>query len=329
MTDVRDHTVVFLVGAPRSGTTYLQNLLGAHPRVVTTQETDLFTSYIPSLREHWNRQLPQDPDQWLRIRHKGLPAVLTESEFDDIVAEVVKRVYDATLALKPGASIILDKTPHNSHFAATIQRYVPRARFIHIIRDGRDVISSQLRAARGWGWSWAAPSAEAASMRWRRDIVASRAIAQTTAPYLEVRYEDLAGEEGPAVLRQAIQFCGLDATPDEVARIHASFTLSEERPPSSSLAWGGEVVRRLGHAPPEPPGFAGEGGIGTWRRDLDERARIVIEHRVGDLLLALGYTKSPDWVGSTRLRRAVVAGTLLFGAMARRGRRELAQIIQV
>ena len=51
--------LVLLVGAPRSGTTWLQTMLGAHPDVVTPQETDLFSRYLAPLDDagaHQSRQ---------------------------------------------------------------------------------------------------------------------------------------------------------------------------------------------------------------------------------------------------------------------------------
>ncbi|MER3452771.1 MAG: hypothetical protein C4344_03635, partial [Acidimicrobiia bacterium] len=42
---------VFLIGAQRSGTTWLQCLLGAHPRVATPQEPEFFTGYVAA----WDR----------------------------------------------------------------------------------------------------------------------------------------------------------------------------------------------------------------------------------------------------------------------------------
>ena len=53
-----DRTIVFVIGAPRSGTTYLQNLLGSQAQVVTSQETDLFTQYIAAWRGYLGSAAP-------------------------------------------------------------------------------------------------------------------------------------------------------------------------------------------------------------------------------------------------------------------------------
>src|SRR5215212_1014119 len=51
------HDLLFIVGCPRSGTTWLQRLLAGHPDVRTGQESDLFDIYLgPQLRA-WKREL--------------------------------------------------------------------------------------------------------------------------------------------------------------------------------------------------------------------------------------------------------------------------------
>ena len=315
-------TTVFIVGAPRSGTTFLQNLIGSHPLVATSQETDLFTKYVAPLRGTWEHQLRSDPEDWKRWRHKGLPAVLTEDEFDSIVGGVIGQVHSRTMDLKPGAEICLVKVPQDCTHAKLILRYVPDARFIHLIRDGRDVVASQLRAARGWGREWAPKNLSRAAVRWRLDVEAGRSIQQLTDAYLEVRYEDLVSDGGPAVLKHAFAAVGIDATDDFCSTAHAEFSLGSEGAARSSLVWGGEVIRRLGTVPSEPGGFAGEGGVGAWEHELDLRARSTFERTAGSLLHELGYTPSPEWVDRRRAARAAasVGATVQSVEMAARNR---------
>lgn len=305
--DSARYPCVFIVGAPRSGTTYVQNLIGSHPLVVTSQETDLFAQYIAPLRARWEFQLPSDPEAWTRWRHKGLPAVFTEEEFDSVITTIVDRVHSRTLALKLGAKIWLTKVPQNCQHAELILRYIPQARFIHVLRDGRDVVASQLRAARGWGRDWAPQDVCTAATCWRTDVQAGRSIRRLTDAYLEVRYEELISPTAPALLRQVWAFLGVDAGEEECARRCAEFNLNREGGARSSLVWGGEVIRRLQAPPAEPPGFAGEGGVGAWAQEFDSRSRSAFERCAGDLLYELGFARSPEWVARQRLVRAALA----------------------
>lgn len=299
--------VVFIVGAPRSGTTLLQNLLGSHPLVATSQETDLFTHYLAPLRARWEYQLPSDPEAWARWRHKGLPAVLTEHEFDAIVADMIERVHSRTLDLKPGANVCLVKVPQDCEHAELILRYLPHARFIHIIRDGRDVVASMLRANRTWGGAWAPKDVFSAADQWRVGVEAGRSIQELTDAYLEVRYEELVSTTAPALLRHAFAFAGIQAGDDECSRTCAEFSLQNGGATRSSLVWGGEVIRRLRTAPSEPRGFAGAGGVGAWEKELDLWARGAFERQSGRLLHELGYASSSQWVQPRRPARAAAS----------------------
>jgi hypothetical protein len=300
-------TDVFIVGAPRSGTTFLQNLMGSHPLVASSQETDLFTQYVGPWRTSWEHQLRSDPEAWKRWRHKGLPAVLTEQEFDSIVGGVVDQVHSRTVGLKPGATVCLIKVPQDCRRAELILRYLPNARFIHLIRDGRDVVASQLRAGRGWGREWAPRNLAEAATQWSTDVAAGRSISGRTDAYLELRYEELVSAGGPELLKQALAFTGIEASDTECADTCAAFSLNTGGAARSSMVWGGEVIRRLGAAPAEPGGFAGEGGVGAWEHELDLRARSTFERTAGGLLHELGYTSSPEWVDSRRAARVVAS----------------------
>jgi hypothetical protein len=325
--NVTARTIVFVVGAPRSGTTYLQNLLGSQPQVVTSQETDLFARYVATWRSVWNGQLPAREADWLASRHKGLPAVLTQTEFEALLKHAVERVYRATFELKPSATVLVDKTPQNARFGEEILRLLPDARFVHILRDGRDVVASLQRAARGWGRDWAPSKAASAAALWRHDVEAGRAIAHQTDAYLEIRYEELVSERGADALRDVLAFCGVDITTAESEQAMVRFRLSSTEI-RSSLVWGGEVVRRLGGAPADPPGFAGEGGVGAWMRDLDTRARIALEQEAGALLHELGYTPSPDWIGGSGLERRAAELALALASAVDRRRNHLAGILR-
>ncbi len=71
---LRGKRLVFLVGAPRSGTTWLQLLLSRSPAIVTAPETHIFSLFLRSMVDQWNRI--QETGE--RI---GLNQVLSEEEF--------------------------------------------------------------------------------------------------------------------------------------------------------------------------------------------------------------------------------------------------------
>lgn len=309
---------VFVVGAPRSGTTWLQRLLGSHPAVATTQETDLVNRYVTPWYDAWDRQLPSDAERWQRQRHRGLPAILTKEEFDGILVGVVNEIYAKVLALKPAASVVVDKNPDYSLHVGVIRRVFPCSPIIHIVRDGRDVAASLVAASTGWGREWAPRRLRWAAQTWR-DHVATAITAAETGPYLQVRYEDLA-LDGTTVLRECFAIAGVVASHAECAALLATARSdTSDAAQRDPLLWSGEVIRRLGEAPVEPPGFFGGGSGSRWPA-WAHRDRLEFDAVAGELLRELGYVTSTEWLDAARARRALSrSASRLSAAIGRTG----------
>lgn len=305
--------VAFVIGAPRSGTTWLQHMLGAHPAIATTQETDLFDCYLAPWYARWHIQLPPSEAAWRANRFKGLPAVLDEPGLDALVRMVVDHVHDAMLALKPGATLVLEKVPGYALQAGHLSRVVPEAAFVHLVRDGRDAAVSLQRAARGWGQHfWPSSSIRAAAEVWRNHVAGARALDTPGVRYREIRYEELRSARGPALLADLFDLLGLQGGLPLATEIYERFSISRARDPHtapSSLVWGGEVRARLEGEPVEPEGFIGEGGSGGWRDRLSIHDQVIFDRVAGRLLCELGYA-DPDWVECSAFRRAAALAPL-------------------
>jgi hypothetical protein len=311
--------LVALIGAPRSGTTWLQNLLGADPRVVTPQETSLFSRYVAPLDESWRWGLRGTADDWARRRFSGLSAALTEDEFTALVRDFVQQALQRILLLKPGAEVVLEKTPSHSLHVELIARFAPQVRFLHIIRDGRDVAASLVDAARGWGSAWGAPgTVDRAARTWVEYLSAARH-AQEVAPYHEVRYEQLRGQDGLSALRQIFEFCGAPIDESEARRRFEEYSFQRQQSSGvTAVVFGGEAIRHAA-AGSEPEGFFRRGDVGGWSDNWTLQQRVEFDDIAGDMLVALGYESDDRWLGNTRAvaraRRALV------------GRRRVARVL--
>ena len=133
--------IVFLVGGPRSGTTWLQLLLSRSPRIATANETHLFTGYTRSLFSAWKHHQRN-------ARALGLHHLMSEEEYLDLVRNFACKVMLRILDKKPEADVILEKTPDHILHWSNILKIFPDAHFLHIVSDPRSVVSS-LCAAQG------------------------------------------------------------------------------------------------------------------------------------------------------------------------------------
>ncbi len=302
-----DFQTVFLIGAPRSGTTWLQHMLGAHPNIVTSRETHLFSAYIKSLWQAWSFHLRETLEDCKETGFSGLPTILTENEFDELIHEVISKVYRKIIDLKPSATTLLEKDPPYSLHIDLIRRYSPEARFIHIIRDGRDVVASLVAASKGWGHLWAPKRIEEAATMWKDHVLGARQAKLLGNPYIEVRYEDLLAD-GSAVLKKLFDFCLIETSSEDCSAIYQRFAFNRVRsqPPeeSASIVWGGEFRRRFGTALEEPQGFFGKGKNGAWKEIWGPYERWRVDHVAGDLLADLGYVDE-DWIRTGLLRRKI------------------------
>lgn len=215
---------VFIVGAPRSGTTWLQAVLSNHPSFVSPPETEVFMALAEIERRH-------------RVddRGSGLTWALTAHELDDWSADLWRRVRDGLLAADPVATRVLEKSPEHARNLHLIRRLVPGARFVLLVRNPIDVVRSTVEAGRGWGRSWAPRSVELAVGRYRNTM--TMALDSVRADdSLVVRYEDLLA--GPQHWASLLEFLGieadwqlpaLDRSPLDIARPVTAAGLDAER----------------------------------------------------------------------------------------------------
>jgi hypothetical protein len=165
-----------------------------------------------------------------------------------------------------------DKTPMYMQYLPLLERLFPDARYVHIVRDGRDAASSFLAMPAGIVTEgWAHPrSVSAFACQWRTEVAAARGLARRIerGRYLELRYEQLAAEPAAAI-REVCDFAGLEFEPAML-----------EYPGRVDLT--GKPHQASLERPPTP-------GIRDWRTDLDERAVAAFEAIAGDALAAFGY----------------------------------------
>jgi hypothetical protein len=280
---LRDKQLVFLVGAPRSGTTWLQLLLSRSPSVVTAPETHLFNAFLRSMVDQWNNFQNYSRSTGTEI---GLTALLSDEEFRALLRTVSGFVFAKIAQRKLSATVILEKSPPHVHCWREILDLWPDAHFIHIIRDPRSVIASLRAASKTWGSQWASSRISTNCESWIWDVTDGRRIASATRNYQEVTFEGLISD-GPGVLTRLLSGLGVRSSPDECRRYVDECGIDNLR------------VGNLDNAPFDWA-RRGEGSffrLGTtdgWRVELSTWEIALVECLAGPLMSELGFKPAID-----------------------------------
>jgi hypothetical protein len=277
---------IFIIGSERSGTTWVQMMIGAHPLVCTTVELTLFSKYTAPWIKAWKEETDNiRKDRW----HQGLPFLWNEDEFYRFLKAFLRKVYDRVHALNPQATHILDKCPGYSEYVEDINTLLPNSRFIHVIRDGRDVAVSMVAARKQIGFGTATIHDSAA--KWRDHVRAAQKAREYHDRYMEVRYEDLF-TAGADTLKSVFDFCGLPATVERVRGIvnsHQFKQMKAERKSADKRVRVNQAHYR-------------KGKVGSWREELGPFQRYIFNEIAGDLLRELGYAENGWWADSSKQR---------------------------
>ena len=186
----RGDNLIVVVGSPRSGTTYFQRLLSCHPKIRTGQESYIFDEYIGPLLRSWKWHLRFKDVERGGI---GLGCYFREEEFLEILKQFLFRLLEPLVGSLREGEIFVEKTPSHALCIPAIMKLLAGVRFIHVVRDPRDVVASMLAASHSW-WKHCAPkNAREAALMWQRFVNAVLNAKSSIPPgqFFEVKYEDL------------------------------------------------------------------------------------------------------------------------------------------
>src|SRR5262245_11393925 len=143
----------FVVGVGRSGTTLLRLMLDAHPQMTIPPETHFVPAVIeacrPAARPESAVEAMTSVRQWGDQGIDAAEMLDRMRALEPLDAAAALRSFYALQAERQGKPRWGDKTPVYVESMDLIGEALPEARFIHLIRDGRDVALS--RARRGFG----------------------------------------------------------------------------------------------------------------------------------------------------------------------------------
>jgi hypothetical protein len=287
---------VFLVGCPRSGTTLLGRMLNVHRQVAVIHET----RWIPRTFE--GREgladngtvTPNLVDRLCDARAlKPLGIDATEMEtvirahHSDPFSVFVTALFDM-YGRRRGKHLVGDKSPGYVRYLPTLHQLWPKARFVHIIRDGRDVCLSVLdwRKAATRFSTFDEDPVTTTAVWWEWYVKLGREAGSRLGPglYHEIRYESLVADPE----REAVRLCRFLEVPYDRAmlRFHEGRTRSKPGL-STKSAW-----------------LPVTGGLRDWRTQMDPADVMRFEAAAGDVLDELGYPRVAPSVPRNERERA-------------------------
>jgi hypothetical protein len=215
---------VFLVGCPRSGTTLLQALLGAHKDIASFPESHIFTKgRLARLAPGWVAR--RNLERFARMNDaKSMYGRRRWALRPQVYQLDLIRLLDK-LAIERQKRLWIEKTPEHVLFISEIRRLSPSSKFIHLIRDGRAVVASLYEVTRThaeiWGRPWRGPmSLEQCISEWNRAVLASSDAMDTRNDGIVIDYEILTTD--PALeLRRLSDFLALSYEPQMLTEYKA------------------------------------------------------------------------------------------------------------
>jgi Sulfotransferase family len=289
-----DYRKLFVVGCGRSGTSWVQGIIGSHPRVITTQESHAYEAVYEPVTHHgrksviaWTKvlhrhDLGEREARWVGLhwwlnRHDLLDSIewaMTAGGLSaaDAAEAVIESVFDTYFLSRGGTAreMLLEKSPGHLAYAEQILRRYPDARVVEVLRDGRDVcVSMQMQAL---SVSWPPEARRGQINRWARAARRGRAL-RSNPEFADrvhlVRYEELKREPELEIAR-LFEFTGLDAATEFLAEVADASDFRHHRSTGA-----GRHTRR--------------GEVGDWRNHFSAEDNALFAELAGDVFEAVGY----------------------------------------
>ena len=290
---------LFIVGCPRSGTTLLRRIIDANRQIAITRETHW-------IAKRFEKRQGVTPDglvtpellSWLLSDEKFTRMGIGQDELEGLVAgeepvsysTFVTGVFDL-YGKGQGKRLVGDKTPGYVRRIPTLHALWPEAKFVHIIRDGRDVSLSATSWSRAYKLArlcstWAEDPITTAAVWWEWHVRLGREDGGSLAPelYHELRYEELVSR--PAKTCETLcDFLGIPYD-EAMLKFHEG---RENADPN--------LDAKKGWWPLTP-------GLRKWSQQMPAEDLERCEAAAGDLLEELGYPRACPHPPEEKLARA-------------------------
>lgn len=261
-------TFIFIIGVPRSGTSWLFEMISAHHDVFALNGSNTFLhQYIFPLEDKYvlEKQIFTE-----RGFSRGLPSKLSKDEFEKLISDFIGRFYDFLPERQP---YYVEKATDITSQLQKIRKYIPNSKFIHIIRDGRNSTISRIKNRKAHGRPFGVGDIYEGAVGWKKQIEEARQNSSGfSSDVLEVKYEDLL-KNPEHYLAEIFQHIGLIYEKQIISNICNKFhykTKLVSNPNSSIVNSDGKPAQ-------------------VYEFEMSKTNQALFEYIAGDLLKSLGY----------------------------------------
>jgi hypothetical protein len=276
---------LFIVGCARSGTTLVHRIVDAHPEIAITTEMH----WITRLFNSWNGLVTPKLVSELTGHKRFAQFEIPREEFEGLLGSGEALPYPTFLNRLFGLygkiknkPLVGNKTPAYVRSIPTFHALWPEAKFVHIIRDGRDVCLSILnwkKAERTAGRyaSWEEDPVSTTALWWERKVRKAREDGAALGPglYHEMLYEELVDDPH----RECKRLCEFLGVPYDDAMIRFAEGKTRTDLPNARKT-------------PKKAWLPITSGIRNWRTEMPVKDVERFEAAVGNLLEELGYERA-------------------------------------
>lgn len=278
---------LFVLGSARSGTSLMSSIVqSSSVYAIYNAETKLLHSSISKYGSlSSTRSRKRFLNDWFNSRQFKRTG-LTEKDIRDATAQQDSYIgflgtYMNMMAKKQGCERWVDDTPSNANCLSQISQAFPRAKVIHMVRDGRAVSSSLAKL--GWSGIRTIDFDKAlvfSALKWQRVVDAvHRSRSCLGERFLEVSYENLVLYPAET-LKEVSDFLQIPAF--DLSLLEGSYVESNESV-KSALQKPNSLYGDMA------PGIS-KNAVYRWKSVLSEAQINLIEENVGDSIVQLGYS---------------------------------------
>jgi len=278
-----DYNPFFIIGSGRSGTTLLRSILVGNTSIAIPPESFVFykvyRKYLTYQHLGWkdlSRLIISEFESHAQFKRWNTNLYPCYQETFNIpkknrsLAKIIEIVYKQYIKdNNPTAVMWGDKTPLNTYYYNWINKLYPSAKYIHMLRDGRDVVTSIIKSGLYTNiddacWRWIAGVENTEKLR---SIVGENY-------FLEIRYESLVTNIKNEVGRLCA-FLGVEFTPNMLKPHQTAKKLLKN---TAAAPHHKNLLNPINI-----------NSIGKWKRELDESQKEIVNNKIGRKLEQLNY----------------------------------------